>query len=158
MKGAITVIGGYLKVNAGTYRAFSQDGRYIGEHENFISATSLVSNAMNSPAKTPMMLQYDTYKASLPASTLLAIRLGDFLEFFGPDAVRASKLLGITLTKRLEVPMAGIPFHAVDSYTTKLLAAGETVAIVNETKGSLRVLCPPTRAVKNWSEGPRSEN
>ena len=58
---------------------------------------------------TPMMQQYFEVKRGLPANTLLLFRLGDFYEMFFEDAEIGSRLLGITLTKRQETPMAGIP-------------------------------------------------
>ena len=82
------------------------------------------------PAKlTPMMAQYHEVKRGLPRDTLLLFRLGDFFELFFDDAVVASRLLGLTLTKRQDYPMAGLPAHAADNYVNKLLAAGKKVAI-----------------------------
>ena len=73
---------------------------------------------------TPMMEQYWEARNSLPSDTLLMFRLGDFYEMFYNDAVEGAKILGITLTKRQDYPMAGVPYHAVDQYLPKLLAAG----------------------------------
>ncbi len=81
---------------------------------------------------TPMLQQYFEVKRGLPKGTLLLFRLGDFYELFFEDAVEASKLLGLTLTKRQEHPMAGLPYHAADNYVTKLLAAGRKVAICDQ--------------------------
>ena len=81
---------------------------------------------------TPMMQQYFEVKRGLPKDTLLLFRLGDFFELFFEDAVVASRLLGLTLTKRQEHPMAGLPHHAVDNYVSKLLAAGKKVAICDQ--------------------------
>ena len=81
---------------------------------------------------TPMMQQYFEVKRGLPRDTLLLFRLGDFFELFFDDAVAASRLLGLTLTKRQEHPMAGIPAHALDTYVGKLLAAGKKVAICDQ--------------------------
>jgi DNA mismatch repair protein MutS len=83
---------------------------------------------------TPMMQQYFEVKRGLPANTLLLFRLGDFYEMFFADAEVASRLLGITLTKRGDTPMAGIPHHAADNYVTKLLAAGKKVAICDQSE------------------------
>jgi len=82
---------------------------------------------------TPMMEQYFEVKRGLPEGTLLLFRLGDFFELFYEDAVIASRLLGITLTKRQDYPMAGLPYHAADSYVTKLLAAGRKVALCDQS-------------------------
>ncbi|KXU34039.1 DNA mismatch repair protein MutS [Cephaloticoccus capnophilus] len=82
---------------------------------------------------TPMMEQYFEVKRGLPDGTLLLFRLGDFFELFYEDAVIASRLLGLTLTKRQDYPMAGLPYHAADSYITKLLAAGRKVALCDQS-------------------------
>ena len=87
---------------------------------------------MSEPKLTPMLQQYFEVKRGLPKGTLLLFRLGDFYELFFEDAIEASKLLGLTLTKRQEHPMAGLPFHAADNYVTKLLAAGRKVAICDQ--------------------------
>jgi len=83
---------------------------------------------------TPMMQQYFEVKRGLPRDTLLLFRLGDFFELFFDDAVVASKLLGLTLTKRIDHPMAGIPAHALDTYVNKLLAHGRKVAICDQAE------------------------
>jgi DNA mismatch repair protein MutS len=88
---------------------------------------------MAEPQKlTPMMQQYFEVKRSLPKDTLLLFRLGDFYELFFDDAVVASRILGLTLTKRQDYPMAGLPHHAADTYVGKLLAAGRKVAICDQ--------------------------
>lgn len=81
---------------------------------------------------TPMMQQYFEVKRGLAAGTLLLFRLGDFYEMFYDDAVTASRLLGLTLTKRQDYPMAGIPYHAAEGYVGKLLTAGLKVAICDQ--------------------------
>jgi DNA mismatch repair protein MutS len=81
---------------------------------------------------TPMMRQYFEVKRGLPRDTLLLFRLGDFFELFFDDAVVASRILGLTLTKRQDHPMAGLPHHAVDAYVSKLLAAGKKVALCDQ--------------------------
>ncbi len=83
---------------------------------------------------TPMMQQYFEVKRGLPANTLLLFRLGDFYEMFFEDAEIGARLLGITLTKRQESPMAGIPHHSADNYVRKLLAAGKKVAICDQAE------------------------
>lgn len=85
---------------------------------------------------TPMMRQYLGMKAEHP-DRLLFYRMGDFYELFFEDAQKASTLLDITLTHRGEsagkrIPMAGIPYHAVEGYLTKLLKMGESVAICEQ--------------------------
>lgn len=90
------------------------------------------------PAKsknlTPMMQQYWEVRNQLPKNTLLLFRLGDFYELFNQDAEVGAKLLGITLTKRHDYPMAGIPFHAADAYIGKVLKAGMKVAICDQVE------------------------
>jgi DNA mismatch repair protein MutS len=86
--------------------------------------------------QTPMMQQYLRIKAQHP-HTLLLYRMGDFYEVFHDDAKRAAQLLDITLTARGQsngapIPMAGIPFHALDGYLAKLIAQGESVAICEQ--------------------------
>jgi len=115
---------------------------------------------------TPMMQQYFEVKRGLPRDTLLLFRLGDFFELFFDDAVTASRLLGITLTKRHETPMAGIPAHACDNYVSKLLAAGKKVAICDQAEpakaGKLvrrqltRILSPGTTLAANQLDAARN--
>ena len=81
---------------------------------------------------TPMMRQYQEVRRGLPPNTLLLFRLGDFYEMFLDDAATGAPIMGIALTKRHGMPMAGIPYHAVDNYIGKLLAAGKKVAICDQ--------------------------
>ena len=90
----------------------------------------------NFDAHTPMMQQYLKLKAQHP-EILLFYRMGDFYELFYDDAKRASQLLDISLTKRgasagEPIPMAGIPYHAVENYLAKLVNQGESVAICEQ--------------------------
>lgn len=85
---------------------------------------------------TPMMQQYLRLKAENP-DILLFYRMGDFYELFYDDAKRASQLLDISLTKRgasagEPIPMAGVPYHAVEGYLAKLVQQGESVAICEQ--------------------------
>jgi len=82
---------------------------------------------------TPMMVQYYRIKNKSKDSILL-FRLGDFYEMFEDDAITASSILNITLTKRNKVPMCGFPYHAADTYIARLLKDGKKVAIC-EQKG-----------------------
>src|SRR5438552_511234 len=84
-------------------------------------------------ALTPMMQQYRRLRKSIPADTLLLFRLGDFYELFFEDAKEASILLNVALTKRNEVPMCGVPYHAAPGYIAKLIKAGRRVAICDQT-------------------------
>lgn len=85
---------------------------------------------------TPLMRQYEEIKQKHPGALLL-FRVGDFYEMFGEDAVAASRILGIVLTKRAngsasEVELAGFPHHALDAYLPKLVRAGQRVAICDQ--------------------------
>ncbi|MEP7072521.1 MAG: DNA mismatch repair protein MutS, partial [Verrucomicrobiota bacterium] len=84
-------------------------------------------------ALTPMMQQYQRLRASVPADALLLFRLGDFYELFFEDAKTASGLLNLALTKRNDVPMCGMPYHAAPGYIAKLIKAGRRVAICDQT-------------------------
>lgn len=82
-----------------------------------------------------MMDQYLRMKQGLPEDVWLFFRLGDFYEMFFEDAVEASAVLGLTLTKRHTVPMCGVPFHSVEGYIGQAVKAGKRVAIA-EQKGT----------------------
>ena len=87
-------------------------------------------------AHTPMMQQYLRLKSDHP-DKLLFYRMGDFYELFYADAERAARLLDITLTTRGQsagapIPMAGVPYHAVDQYLARLMKLGESVAICEQ--------------------------
>src|SRR5206468_9956974 len=100
---------------------------------------------MNDAARsqhTPMMQQYLRIKGQYPG-TLLFYRMGDFYELFYEDARRAAALLDITLTARGQsggapIPMAGVPFHAADSYLARLVRKGESVAICEQLAETAR--------------------
>ncbi len=98
------------------------------------SSPSAAASPEPAPKLTPMLQQYFEVRRGLPKDTLLLFRLGDFYELFFDDAIDASRLLGLTLTKRGDHPMAGLPFHAADGYVNKLLAAGRKVAICDQAE------------------------
>lgn len=86
--------------------------------------------------ETPLMKQYNDIKGKYPDAILL-FRVGDFYETFGEDAIKASKILGITLTKRANgsatyIELAGFPHHSIDTYLPKLVRAGYRVAICDQ--------------------------
>ena len=88
------------------------------------------------PTETPMMKQYFAFKADYPEAVLL-FRCGDFYETYGDDALTASKVLGIVLTKRSSatpgaIPMAGFPYHSLETYLPKLVRAGYKVAVCDQ--------------------------
>jgi DNA mismatch repair protein MutS len=86
--------------------------------------------------ETPLMQQYNTIKVKYPGALLL-FRVGDFYETFGEDAIKASGILGIVLTKRANgaathIELAGFPHHSLDTYLPKLVRAGQRVAICDQ--------------------------
>lgn len=90
---------------------------------------------MNRPSSeqnlTPLMRQYNEIK-SAHSDAILFFRLGDFYEMFGDDAKEASALLNLVLTKRVSVPMCGIPYHAARGYINRLLNAGKKIAVCEQ--------------------------
>lgn len=118
--------------------------------------------------QTPMMRQYHAIKKDYP-NEILFFRMGDFYEMMFDDAVKASSIMGITLTKRgrgtaSEAPMCGVPHHAVDTYIAKLIKAGVRVAICDQvedpkaTKGIVkrevtRVITPGTVLDESCMDG-----
>src|ERR1700741_2096215 len=106
-------------------------------------------NALN--PHTPMMQQYFRIKAE-PPNTLVFYRMGDFYELFYDDARRASKLIDITLTSRGQsagepIPMAGVPYHSVDTYLARLVRKGESVAICEQIGDPSKAKGPVDRQV-----------
>ena len=100
---------------------------------------------------TPVMQQYLRLKAQHP-DVLLFYRMGDFYELFYDDAKRAARLLDITLTARGQsagqpIPMAGVPFHSVESYLAKLVRRGESVAICEQIGDPAKSKGPVERQV-----------
>jgi DNA mismatch repair protein MutS len=96
---------------------------------------SMIKSA-TAETETPLMKQYNVFKAKYPDAILL-FRVGDFYETFSTDAKTAAGVLGITLTKRsngkaTEVELAGFPYHALDTYLPKLVRAGYKVAICDQ--------------------------
>ena len=92
--------------------------------------------AKKAKKETPLMKQYNSIKAKYP-DALLLFRVGDFYETFGGDAIKASKILDIILTKRgagseSETELAGFPHHSLNTYLPKLVRAGERVAICDQ--------------------------
>ena len=83
---------------------------------------------------TPMMRQYLRIKSEIPKGAILMFRLGDFYEMFGEDAVTASPVLGATLTHRGNLPMCGVPYHALNTYLAKLIRAGMTAALCDQVE------------------------
>lgn len=92
--------------------------------------------------ETPLSRQFNQIKAKYPGAILL-FRVGDFYETFGQDAVKASKILGIVLTRRnngnADAELAGFPHHSLDTYLPKLVRAGERVAICDQLEDPANV-------------------
>ena len=119
------------------------------------------------PRDTPAMRQHRAFKQAHP-DCILFFRMGDFYEMFGDDAHVAHRTLGITLTERTSgLPMAGVPYHAVDGYLRRMMAAGHRVAICEqvqdpaEAKGVVdravtRVLTPGTLVDDDLLDSERS--
>ncbi len=98
--------------------------------------TSQTKTVKKAKKETPLMQQYNQIKTKHP-SALLLFRVGDFYETFGEDAIKASRALGITLTKRANgsashIELAGFPYHALDTYLPKLVRSGFRVAICEQ--------------------------
>ena len=100
-----------------------------------------------------MMKQYDVVKQKY-ADCMILFRLGDFYEMFESDAIEGSRILNLTLTKRQETPMCGMPYHAADGYIAKLTRVGKKVAVCEQlsdptlpgivTRDVVRVITPGT--------------
>ena len=118
--------------------------------------------------KTPMMEQWEAMKLANP-DTILFFRMGDFYEMFGEDAVISAEILGLTLTTRSKkqedaMPMAGIPYHALDRYLKDMIKAGKRVAICDQLedpaqakgivkRGVTRIITPGTLIEDSCLEG-----
>ncbi len=106
------------------------------ELSSLVTNKNLEQNKTDFSNHTPMMRQYLTIKAEFP-NILIFYRMGDFYELFFDDAKKASDLLDISLTARGKtggnaIPMAGVPYHAVENYLAKLVKLGESIAICEQ--------------------------
>ena len=106
----------------------------------------------SSLTNTPLMQQYQEMKKKHPDAVLL-FRVGDFYEIFGKDAVTASEILGITLTRRQtgidsRIELAGFPHHALDTYLPKLVRAGKRVAICEQLEDPKLTNTPKQKVVE----------
>lgn len=129
-----------------------------------------MTNTTELQQHTPMMQQYLRIKAEHP-DTLVFYRMGDFYELFFEDARKAAKLLDVTLTQRGQsngqpIPMAGVPYHAVENYLAKLVKLGESIVICEQigdsatSKGPVerkvtRIITPGTITDENLLEAQR---
>src|SRR2546429_1379120 len=111
----------------------------LGMSDTLAQPPANPSASSSPPAQlSPAMRQYQQFKQQHPGYVLF-FRMGDFYEMFWEDAKLAAKTLGVALTSRNkgaadEIPMAGVPFHAVEGYLRKMIAAGHKVAICEQTE------------------------
>ena len=83
-----------------------------------------------------IMKQYTHFQGLYPDSVLF-IRVGDFYEVFGANALLFHKLLGLTITHRkdhMDIPMVGLPYHSIDSYLVKVIKAGHKIGLVDQVE------------------------
>ena len=118
----------------------------------------------SSLTNTPLMQQYQEMKKKHPVAVLL-FRVGDFYEIFGKDAVIASEILGITLTRRANgrdnnIELAGFPHHALDTYLPKLVRAGKRVAICEQLEDPKLKKTPKQKVVETVTpnQPPKAES
>src|ERR1700689_5571784 len=109
-------------------------------HDLATTPTSPIPEPTESKSLSPAMRQYRQFKSQYPGYVLF-FRMGDFYEMFWEDAQVAAKTLGLALTSRNkgsadEIPMAGVPFHSVEGYLRKMIAAGHKVAICEQVQDS----------------------
>jgi DNA mismatch repair protein MutS len=113
---------------------------------NYLSHPSKIPFTLSKGTKdseTPLMKQFNAIKGKYPDAILL-FRVGDFYETFGQDAVKASRVLGIVLTKRANgsashIELAGFPYHSLESYLPKLVRAGFRVAVCDQLEDPKQV-------------------
>ncbi len=128
-----------VKPSAQTNDILKSTSKYLPADSDLLVIGDAIYNLAD---HTPMMVQYLTMKANYPQALLL-YRMGDFYELFFDDAKRAAQLLDITLTRRgtdkagNTIAMAGVPFHAADSYMARLIAAGQTVVVCEQIDESI---------------------
>nr|MBP6495770.1 DNA mismatch repair protein MutS [Psychrobacter sp.] len=127
-----------VKPSAQTNKTIKSTSKNTSKSVIEASDSLVIGNAVYHLADhTPMMVQYLTMKVNYPQALLL-YRMGDFYELFFDDAKRAAQILDITLTRRgtdkagNTIAMAGVPFHAADSYMARLIAAGQTVVVCEQ--------------------------
>ncbi len=131
----------------------------MGDKKNNTPSSPKGDTPSSPKGDTPMMKQYFSIKNEHPEA-ILFFRMGDFYETFSDDAVITARVLGITLTSRgrekgADIPLAGIPYHALDTYLHKMVKAGYTVAICEQMedpkkakgivkRGVVRIVSPGT--------------
>src|SRR5881227_301228 len=117
-------------------------GLQMGD-DNLTQLEPAAASATPAASLSPAMRQYQQFKAQYP-DYVLFFRMGDFYEMFWDDAQLAARVLGVALTARSKgglegadsIPMAGVPFHAVEAYLRKMIAAGYRVAICEQVESA----------------------
>ncbi len=104
-------------------------------------------------SQTPMMKQYEAAKKKVSSEHLLLFRLGDFFEFFHDDAIKASQILGITLTHRNGIPMCGVPAQSVDRYIRVLLEQRQKIALCDQVSAAEKGLLVERKIVEILTPG-----
>jgi len=108
--------------------------RVCAAKNNTSTSTGKSSGGKGSGGDTPAMRQYRRFKEQHPGCVLF-FRMGDFYEMFYDDAELAHRVLGVTLTQRTEgIPMAGVPYHAVEGYLRRMIQAGHRVAVCDQVQ------------------------
>lgn len=135
------------------------EGTQLHEEKEHREYHEELKRQQQSPSVPPIIKQYNDLKQKHPDAMLL-FRCGDFYETYKEDAVKASNILGITLTqhsKRMDdegrpLKMAGFPYHALDTYLPKLIRAGERVAICDQIEDSKQKAHAEEQASKSKQE------
>lgn len=155
----------YSDVLAGKLEAMKRavspevEGTQLHEEKEHCEYHEELKRQQQSPSVPPIIKQYNDLKQKHPDAMLL-FRCGDFYETYKEDAVKASNILGITLTqhsKRMDdegrpLKMAGFPYHALDTYLPKLIRAGERVAICDQIEDSKQKAHAEEQASKSKQE------
>lgn len=108
-----------------------------GDNDEARARIAKLAGAPITGEPTPLQREWAALKFAHP-DHVIAVRLGDFYEFFFSDAVTVEKLLTLTLTKRNAIPMAGVPVHSWQRYRDQILAAGQGVAVADYAEGVKR--------------------
>ena len=140
--------------DAGIVESFDVDNFVIEEEKPVEEEKPAAQPTFDSP----MFKQFKAIKEQYPDATLL-FRVGDFYELYASDAEEASKILGITITKRGDgMAFAGFPFHALDTYLPKLVRAGKRVAICDQLENPKETKKEIKRGVTELVETPKVES
>lgn len=138
-------------IKAANEAAAAEVARYRGlvlGNVKVLESAAKKAPKVDEPAKpeSSIFAQYKAMRKTLPDDVIIAMRLGDFYEFFFQDADAAAPILNLTKTKRNGVTMAGIPYHAADAYFAKLVKAGRRVAVAEVANGAPVIVEKPAAA------------